>query len=435
MDGQGHYLGCAVPALAEAAGETIEVIALRIGDQPEEESGDGWRVRRIAPKDPLRDVFQVYLPEHFQDACSRLAAAAVNAAATMPGPTQAWCHGYETGAAVEQLSGGGHHTVGVTHYLVGQETVHDLAVGDDPVRDAAFDSPWASRIGRAVPDRLREMTVRWSARAGSRAARAPMPTSIRSQLLKLDQERRFVRHADQLVAVGPSFAQAMNTIYPCTVGRTTSVIAGAPPTPRPPAVWPFPESEDALRLIAIGRPTGQKGWDYLAEALCRIEAEDPGTARKIELVVLGGVGKWSGPFSAYAERICAQLESLRHVRVANLGTLSHSQVLGHLEGAHALVHPAIFEPLGLVLLEAMASGCVLLTSDADGPTDLVRAPWGECLDFSDPSRRISLLIAGICSLVQEPRSDLIARGSLAVEAAKAYTWPACAQAHLSVLRP
>ncbi len=433
MDGQGHYLACAVPALAAAAGEQIEVLALQIGDQPEEESGKGWHVRRIRPSKPLQDVFAVYLPEHFSSVCKTLADAAVHHADHLKKPVGVWCHGYETGSAIEALSAAGHHTVGVAHYLVGQETLHDLALGDDPVREAAFDSPWATRAGRLVPERLRPMTVRWSARAGARAARAPLPDAVRTQLLKLDQERRFVRHADRLIAVGPSFGRAMNQIYPCTQGRTDAVIAGAPAPPWPEACWPFPEDPDALRLIAIGRPTGQKGWDYLAQALTRIEREDPGTARHIELVVLGGVGEWSGPYSAYAQRVSQSLSTLRHVRVANLGTQPHSAVLAHLRGAHALVHPAVFEPLGLVLLEAMAAGCVVLSSDADGPSDLMRAPWGEMMDFSVPDRRTSELIAGICRLVRVDRAQLIHRGSLAAQAAQTYTWRACADVHLAAL--
>jgi glycosyltransferase involved in cell wall biosynthesis len=434
MDGQGHYLSRAVPALAEAAGEEVEVLALRIGDQPELEAGDGWRVRRVEPAQPLASVFDVYLPQHFAQACQTLSEAAVTRAKELSGPVCAWCHGYETGTAVEALAAAGHRVVGVAHYLVGQETLHDLAVGDDPVRDAAFESPWASAVGRAVPARLREMTVRWSARAGTHAAKAPLPAAIRTQFLKLDQERRFVRHAHQLVAVGPRFGQAMNRIYPCTAGRTLAIIAGAPAGPLPPPQWPLPDRPGALRLIAVGRPTGQKGWDYLAEALVRIEAEDPGTARKIELVILGGVGEWSGPYSAYAQRVAASLDGLRHVKIANLGTRPHTEVLAHLRGAHALVHPAVFEPLGLVILEAMAAGCVVLASNADGPRDLLEAPYGECMDFSDPARRTSALIQGICGLVRLDRQTLLDRGALAAEAARDHTWAGCARAHLTVLR-
>ena len=93
----------------------------------------------------------------------------------------------------------------------------------------------------------------------------------------------------------------------------------------------------------------------------------------------------------------------------------------------------VFEPLGLVLLEAMAAGCVVLSSDADGPSDLVRAPWGEMMDFSVPDRRTSELIAGICRLVRVDRAQLIHRGSLAAQAAQAYTWRACADVHLAAL--
>ncbi len=434
-DGQGIYLNRIVPALSRVARRPIHIVALRFGEQMQTERGDGWQVTRVEPHTPLPDVYAAYLPDHFVAATDALAAAALRSAEAMGTQTPAWCHGYETGSAVQALSVAGHRVVGVPHYLVGVESLHDLAVGDDPIRRAAFDSPWATRIGRTVPVPLRPMSIRWASRMGKRLSRAPLPRAIQTQLQKLDQERRFVAHCDALVAVGAGFERAMNTLYPCTVGRSGAVIAGAPTAPLPAAQWPFPERADAIRLTAVGRPTGQKGWDYLAAALHQLEAEDPIRAARLELAIVGGLGSWSGPFSDYSTRVAQSLSSLRHVHIANLGVCPHDQVLATLQGAHVLIHPATFEPLGLVLLEAMAAGCTIIASDADGPADLLEPPWGHLVPFADPRRRSEHLLTAIRQLFECSQSDRQVAGDAARQAARHYTWDRCAEYHLNALCP
>jgi len=434
-DGQANYMSHIVPALAEVSGREIHVVALQIGDQPAHEAGVGWEVTRVSPPSPLPDVFSAYLPEHFPGAVQALAEAATSIGHTLGPDTPAWCHGYETGTAVAALAANGHRVIGVAHYLVGIESLHDLAVGDDPVRREAFDSPWAVRLGRTIPQAMRPMTVRWAARSGPWMSALPLPAAIRTQLQKLDQERQLVAHANAVIAVGPEFKRAMNDLYPCTVGRSIAAIAGAPSPPLPAPIWPFPDRPDALRLAVVGRPTGQKGWDYLAEALHRLEAIDATAAARIELVAIGGLGNWSGPFSDYSSRVARSLEALDHVRVANLGLVAHDTVLAHLGAAHALVHPAVFEPLGLVILEAMAAGCLVIAADAAGPRDLLEPPWGHLVPFGDPERRVDHLTDALRTLLTQRATQLDAASLDAASMAARYTWDQCAQQHLEALFP
>jgi len=373
----------------------------------------------------------VYLPEHLDSAIATLTQAAIERGADLGPDVPVWCHGYETGAAAQALKTAGHRVVGVAHYLVGVETLHDLALGDDPVRRAAFDSPWATAIGRLTPRALRPMGVRWASRVGDLGRRMPLPAAVRTQFAKLDLERRLMAHADTIIAVGPSFEGEMNDLYPCTVERSAHTIAGAPTT-LPDPTWPFDQSDDRLRIAMVGRPTGQKGWDYAAAALAQLSPED---AARIDLVIIGGLGQWEGPFSAYSSRVAADFEALSHLRMANLGPLPHTSVLAHLQAADVLLFPSVFEPLGLVLLEAMAAGCMVLASDAAGPRDLLHAPWGITVAFDEPGSRVDSLLAGIQTLLALSRTEIIARQDASRAAARGADWAITARAHRDALFP
>ena len=74
-----------------------------------------------------------------------------------------------------------------------------------------------------------------------------------------------------------------------------------------------------------------------------------------------------------------------------------------MSAADALVLPSVFETFGLVTLEAMANGCMVLASDADGPRDVVKAPWGIIMDFQDPKKRVSEIERGILKLLSLSR--------------------------------
>ena len=428
-DGQANYLTSLVPVLGLHDEIEVHIIALQVGDQPAVQSGEGWSVTRVSPPKKLPDVFALYLPEHLQSSLNALDLAARRAAKSLGVDTPVWCHGYETGNTVKTLTENGHHVVAVVHYSVGIETMHDLALGDDPTRRKAFHSPWATAIGQIWPKRHREVGVRWASRMGKYSQHAPLPEAIQTQFRKLALERNLIANASKIIAVGPSFEREINHLYPCTASRSTAVIAGAPnqiPSPK----WPQPIEPNPIRIVMVGRPTGQKGWDYACEAFKAISDQH---AKSIQLVLIGGLGQGNGPYSAYSERVAGRFKQLKGISVHNLGALSHTETLAHLAAADLLLFPSVFEPLGLVILEAMAAGCNILASDAAGPSDLLSEPWGHIMPFKNPASRVQAIVDGLDSFLQLSRDQIDSNGEAAQKSASIFTWNECASVHFEAL--
>ena len=110
------------------------------------------------------------------------------------------------------------------------------------------------------------------------------------------------------------------------------------------------------RVIMVGRPTGQKGWDYAAAALASLSESE---SARLELTLIGGLGTGDGPYLSTVDA------SYRHSRTWNTSTYT-TRVrclmgdLSHMLAADLLLFPSVFEPLGLVLLEAMSHGCCVI---------------------------------------------------------------------------
>ena len=428
-DGQGLYVLQASRALAER-GCRVHALALRFDGLDAAEKVGPVTVQRVDPPQPLESVFQLYAQGHLHPAMDALARAA--RAEAKRNSRVAWCHGYECGGVARSLASAGLPVVGVLHYLVAQESLHDLAVGDDSIRRRAFQSPLANLAGSVCPRPFRPGLVRTAARQAHWVRNLPAPAPIKEQFQKLALESQLCRHAHSLVAVGPRFARTVGALYPEAATRIRSSRAGVPHSTAT-ATWPWPLAPDRLRALAVGRPTGQKGWDYLVEALARLESRKPALAARLDLVIAGGLGDATSPWSHFSRRVGRGLAALSHVRVHNTGEISHEAVLGWMKFADLLVHPAVFEPFGLVVLEAMSQGCSILTTDADGPADLVAAPWGVRVPFGEPARRVAGLEAALEGQLRLPRVQLNAHGAAAQEAARSFSWDRCAGEHLAAL--
>jgi glycogen synthase len=80
-------------------------------------------------------------------------------------------------------------------------------------------------------------------------------------------------------------------------------------------------------------------------------------------------------------RMLAELRSSLEweLRIAD-GTVSHAQLLGEMARASIFVHPALYEPFGLSVLEAARAGCCLLLADIPSLREL----WQGAAVFIDP---------------------------------------------------
>jgi glycogen(starch) synthase len=117
---------------------------------------------------------------------------------------------------------------------------------------------------------------------------------------------------------------------------------------------------DEKLVLLIGRLVYEKGFQLALEAMPKVLAEVPGT----RFLVAG-----SGTHEAELHR-----------QAEDLGLMDHGTFLGWIgdDVLHSLyriadltVVPSIYEPFGLVALEAMASGCPCIVADTGGLREVV----------------------------------------------------------------
>ena len=153
------------------------------------------------------------------------------------------------------------------------------------------------------------------------------------------------------------------------------------------------------RVIMVGRPTGQKGWDYAAAALASLSASE---SARLELTLIGGLGAGDGPYSQYSRRVAAF--DLDHIDVHNAGALPHQETLSHMLAADLLLFRASSSHLASSCLSDVS--WLLCHHGAAGPADLIRQPWGQTVPFSDPTRRVDGLAEGMRTFLSLDRAVL-----------------------------
>jgi glycosyltransferase involved in cell wall biosynthesis len=138
---------------------------------------------------------------------------------------------------------------------------------------------------------------------------------------------------------------------------------------------PSPPRE--LRLVTTGRLAKVKNQAFLFDVLERLHA----AGQPATLDVLGD-GEERPALTAYAARRGVAQWALLHGRVEDVPSF--------LRSAHIYVHAATYEPFGLALVEAMATGLPVVALDGGGNRDIVRdgengflLPRPSVADFAD----------------------------------------------------
>ncbi len=124
---------------------------------------------------------------------------------------------------------------------------------------------------------------------------------------------------------------------------------------------------DQPLLLSVGRIEESKGFQFLVEALARLDADGSTAA---------GQGGWRWVLvgdGSYRDRLerAVRTAGLTH-RVTFVGRVDDGELHGWYEAASLFVHPTLYEGSSLVTLEAMAHRRAVIASRAGGLPDKVK---------------------------------------------------------------
>ncbi|MCG5441742.1 glycogen synthase [Micromonospora sp. NIE79] len=190
-------------------------------------------------------------------------------------------------------------------------------------------------------------------------------------------------------------------------------------------------------VVYVGRITRQKGLPYLLRAARELPADT-------QLVLLAGAPD-TAEIAAEVEGLVAELRANRSGVVWVAEMLPKPEVIQVLTHATVFACPSIYEPMGIVNLEAMACETAVVATAtggipevvADGETGLL-VPIEQVTDGSgtplDPDRFVADLAAAINTLLADParteRFGLAGRR----RAVQHFSWDAIARQTLEVYR-
>lgn len=140
------------------------------------------------------------------------------------------------------------------------------------------------------------------------------------------------------------------------------------------SLWERDEEDDAIRalgmdpakpsVVFVGRNTRQKGVPYLLRAASSLPAD-------VQLVLCLGAAD-TPELAAETARLIEELQSKREGVILIERMLPRRELIQVLSHATAFACPSIYEPLGIVNLEAMACGAAVVASATGGIPEVVQ---------------------------------------------------------------
>lgn len=238
--------------------------------------------------------------------------------------------------------------------------------------------------------------------------------------------RAAVRRADALICVSQATAQELSDIAGVPLGDRLAVIhEGAAPEFFEP---PSPAALDSLRARpAAGQPyflyTGSMN---PRKNLVRVVRAYAAVANRVpqQLVLTGAFG-WD------STELARELElTPAAARIIRPGYVSDEQLRALYAGADGFLFPSLYEGFGLPILEAMACGCPVVTSNLSSMPEVA----GDAALLVDPASedelaQAMLALAGDTAL----RARLVQAGQ-ARAGARGFSWEACGASTLEVYR-
>jgi starch synthase len=248
-------------------------------------------------------------------------------------------------------------------------------------------------------------------------------------------ERTALLAADGVIAVSRGMRDDVLACYPeIEPGRIHVIHNGVDA-----AAYRPERSEATLRRLGIdpagsyaifvGRVTRQKGLSHLLEAALLVEPRH-------QLVICAGspdTAEIAAEVTALADRVRAERGGLVWID----GMVPRPELIHLLSGATVFVCPSVYEPFGLVNLEAMACGTAVVASRVGGiPEIVVEGETGHLVDWdeADPAGFARSLAARIGELLDDPDRARRMGAAGRERVLERFTWPAIADRTVELYR-
>jgi glycosyltransferase involved in cell wall biosynthesis len=234
---------------------------------------------------------------------------------------------------------------------------------------------------------------------------------------------RYAKKADAVIAVSEVTREHVIQFLPIPANRVFTIYSGVDDSFRQAAA---PDACARLRkrydlparfFLYSGAIYPPKNFTRLVQAYAKV-----GPAAGISLVIAGGENRF---LSAHELKVPDALGLTAWVKW--LGWVEPALLPPLYQMAEVLLLPSLFESYGMPIVEAMASGCAVLTANRFGTQEIA----GDAALLVDPES-VDDIAAGMYRLAHEPalRARLIAAG---IERARPLTWTRCAEQTVQVL--
>lgn len=213
------------------------------------------------------------------------------------------------------------------------------------------------------------------------------------------------------------------------------------------SLWNRDEGEDAVRALGInpelpsvvfvGRNTRQKGVPYLLRAAAKLPAD-------VQLVLCLGAAD-TPELAAETSRLIEQLQSQRSGVIVVERMLPRHELIQVLSHATAFACPSIYEPLGIVNLEAMACGAAVVASATGGIPEVVQhGETGLLVQIEqvtdgtgtplDPEKFVTEFAAALTEVVSDPARARAMGQAGRRRAEEHFSWESITETTLEVYR-